>query len=103
MNLVLQERVEFEYRGIKVYMSLDYLEGKVSFTEANGQPKKYNFSQRTREYLGGWWLILEALQEATKFADEKLKEQAELRENIKEKKVIDMMIALSDLDKKAKK
>ena len=101
--LVIQETVEFEYRNVTIYIHLDYKKATASFVEKDGSKKNWKFTDRTREYLGGWWLILEAMQEATKFADEKLKEQADLRDSIKEKKVLDMMIALSDLDKKGKK
>ena len=102
--LILQEIVQFEHRGVILYVRLDYEKGKVSFVEKGGLGKQWLFKDRTREYLGGWWLIFEALQEATKYADTRLKEQAELREQIKEKKVIDMMIALSDIkEKKTKK
>lgn len=103
MNLLIKETILFDYKGIKVTIQLDYKRGTVSFTEQDSKPKNYKFAERTRNYLGGWWLILEALQEATKFADEKLKEQEELREKIKTQKVIDMAIALSDLNKKEKK
>ena len=41
------------------------------------------------------------MQKATEFADGKLKEQEDLRKQIKEKKVLDLAIALSDI--KAKK
>lgn len=94
---MLAERIAYDHKGVTIYMDLDYEKGEVSMVEKNGQPKKYNFSHRTRNYLGGWYLILEALQEATKYADVRLAEQAEAREKIKQKKVIDMAIALSDL------
>lgn len=100
--LVLKETVQFEHRGVVVYINLDYTKGTASFTEKGGQGKQFLFKDRTREYLGGWWLIFEALQKATVFADEKLKEQAELREQLKEKKVLDLMIALADIKVKKK-
>ena len=99
MNLVNKESIVFEHRGIKIPMELDYLKGEVSFTEPNGQPKNWKFRQRTRNYLGGWYLIFQALQEATKFADQKLAEQEEIRKKIKDQEAIDLVIALSDLDK----
>lgn len=103
MNLLIKETILFQHKGIGVTIDLNYKEGTVSFTEQDTKPKSYKFQHRTRNYLGGWYLILEALQEATKFADTKLKEQEELRDKIKTQKVIDMAIALSDLNKKEKK
>lgn len=103
MNLVNKESIVFDYKGIKIPMELDYIKGEVSFTEPNGQPKNWKFRQRGRNYLGGWYLIFQALQEATKFADERLAEQQEIREKLKEEKMINLMIALSDMDKGAKK
>lgn len=102
-ELKLTERIAYDYRGVTIYIDMDYERGLVSFANKDGSKKNYLFQQRTRRYLGGWWLILEALQEATKLADSKLAEQAELREQIKEKKVIDMMIALSDIKQKKAK
>jgi len=103
MNLVNKESIVFDHKGIKIPMELDYVRKLVSFTEENGQPKNWKFRQRTREYLGGWYLIFEALQEATKFADERLAEQEKIREKLKEEKMINLMITLSDLDKGSKK
>lgn len=100
MNLVTKETVLFNYKGVSIYIELNYETGKVSFTEKDGRAKNYKFAECTRNYLGGWWLILEALQEATKFADSKLSEQEEIREKIKTQKVIDMAIALSDVKSK---
>lgn len=98
---MLAERIAYDHKGVTIYMDLDYEKGEVSMVEKNGQPKKYNFSHRTRNYLGGWWLILEALKEATIFADKKLEEQENIRAKIKEKEIIDLAVYLHDLgDKK---
>lgn len=49
-----------------------------------------------QDLLKKWEPLLEH-KDLPKYADEKLKEQADLREQVKEKKVLDLMIALSDV------
>lgn len=102
MNLIIKETVLFDHKGVKITIELDYESGQVSFVERDGKAKNYKFAKRTRNYLGGWYLILEGLQEAAKFADSKLAEQAEIREKIKDKKMLDIAISLMDLDKDKK-
>ena len=38
------------------------------------------------------------MQEATKYSDTRLKEQAKAREDVKEKEMVDLMIGLSELN-----
>lgn len=98
MNVImLAERIAYDHKGITIYIDLDYERGVASFTEKDGRAKNYKFAQRTRKYLGGWYLILEALQEATRYADTRLEEQAKAREQVKEKKMVDLMVALADI------
>lgn len=94
--LQLKETISFEHKGINIYIHLDYERGLASFVEKDGRNKQWLFAERTRDYLGGWYRILEAMQEATKYADTRLKEQAEARANIKEKEMFNMMVALSE-------
>lgn len=97
MNIIqLQERITFNHKGIDVYLNIDYEKETVSFIEKNGQPKKWLFTDRGEEYLGGWYLILEAMQEATKYADTRLKDQAKARQDRKVEKITNIAIALSE-------
>ena len=50
---------------------------------------------RGEEYLGGWYLILEAMQEATKYADTRLKDQAKARQDRKVEKITNIAVALN--------
>ena len=92
----LEETIAYEHKGAVVYLHLDYQIGVVSIIEKDGGDKKFLFKGRTTEYLGGWVLVFEALTEATKYADTRLKEQAAARESLKTSKLIDMMIAIED-------
>lgn len=97
MNIIqLQETITFNHKGIEIYLNLDYEKETVSFIEKNGQPKKWLFTDRGEEYLGGWYLILEAMQEATKYADTRLKDQAKARQDRKVEKITNIAIALSE-------
>ena len=91
----LQETITFNHKGIEIYLNLDYEKETVSFIEKNGQPKKWLFTDRGEEYLGGWYLILEAMQEATKYADTRLKDQAKARQDRKVDKITNIAIALN--------
>ena len=68
----LNETIDFTHKGIIITMRLDYEVGTVSFVNPNGSDKNWKFIDRTKEYLGGWYLIFEAMQEAVKYADERL-------------------------------
>ena len=97
MNIIqLQETITFNHKGIEIYLNLDYEKETVSFIEKNVQPKKWLFTDRGEEYLGGWYLILEAMQEATKYADGRLKDQAKARQDRKVEKITNIAIALSE-------
>lgn len=72
----LYERTMFEHNGILLKVAIDYEKGTVSFLQ-DTKPKKFVFSERGREHLGGWVKILEAMIEATKWADSNLKERGE--------------------------
>lgn len=98
MNLLISERVRFVHRGINVDMALDYDKGTVSFVEKDGQVKKYFFNERTVDYLGGWYIIFDALQKATAFADMKLRQQATLRENAEVEKIANVLMSLQEVD-----
>lgn len=71
----LYERTTFEHNGISLKVAIDYEKGSVSFLDHDNKPKRFLFADRGREHLGGWVKILEAMIEATKWADEKLKER----------------------------
>ena len=92
----LDETIAYEHKGVVVYLHLNYQIGVVSIIEKDGGDKNFIFKGRTKEYLGGWVLVFEALTEATKYADTRLKEQAAARESLKTSKLIDMMIAIED-------
>lgn len=95
---MLNETITYTHRGVTIYMHLDYEAGTVSLVEKDGSEKRWNFTGRTKEYLGGWWLVLEAMQEAVKYADTRLREQEAARENAKTKEMVDLMVALHDVN-----
>jgi len=95
--LQLNETISANFKGVVVYMYLDYEAGTVSFVDEQGKPKEWLFIKRTEDYLGGWVRILGAMQDATKYANTRLREQREARENIKEEKIIDLAMSLYDI------
>lgn len=88
--------------GVIFNIKLDYKKKQVSFLDELGNKNKFQFTDRGREYLGGWVKIFRALEKATIWADEKLKEEEERSEGLKHKKIVDLMIAVSDLERKKK-
>ena len=89
----LQETISFEHKGVFIYLHLDYSEGSVSIVDKAGNDQEFRFTNRTVDYLGGWVLVFEALTEATKYADIRLREQAEAKEEIENQKVLNRMKA----------
>lgn len=69
----------FELKGILVKVKIDYVEGLISFIDAEDEPKKWCFSNRGSEYMNGWVDILEAMIYATKEA----KKLLEIEQNSK--------------------
>lgn len=95
----IKETIKFTHKDISVIVKIDYKNGTVSFVKSDETPYHYIFADRTHEYLGGWVLVLEALQEATKFANERL---LEYEEEVKSEN-IEMMIEMSEAIKKKEK
>lgn len=91
------ELIQFTHRGVKINIKLDYERKTVSFIDNEGKPNLWCFVDRTRQYMGGWHIIMEALQEATKFADKRLKEQEDVRAKKAEDKVFNILTTLSEL------
>lgn len=97
MNVLqLQETISYNHNGVIIYIKLDYEEGVASLVEKDGTPKRWLFTERGRDYLGGWLRIYEAMRAATIYADSRLNDQAEAREAVKEEQLIDLAIAISD-------
>lgn len=97
-KIMQSELIQFTHRGVKINIKLDYERKTVSFTDDidnEGKPNLWCFVDRTREYLGGWHIIMEALQEATKWADTRLKEQEDVRAKKAEDKVFNILSELS--------
>lgn len=59
--------------GISVVVELDFVKKTVSLTEKDGGKKKWEFSQRTPEYLNGWRNILHAMEYAVEQAQLEMK------------------------------
>lgn len=103
-QIIMQsELIQFTHRDVKINIALDYNRKTVSLTKPvsifsnNDDAKAWVFSKRTRQYLGGWYIVLEALQEATKYADTRLKEQEDVRDKLAEEKVFNIVMALSEV------
>ena len=101
--IIQSELIKFTHRGVNINIDLDYNRKTVSLTKPvsifsnNDDAKAWVFSGRTRQYLGGWHIVLEALQEATKYADTRLKEQEDARDKLAEEKAFNIAMALSEV------
>jgi len=88
-------RQAYTHKGVTVVLEIDCEKKTVSLVDRMGdgryENKKWVFAGRTREYLGGWLLILEAMEFAIKEADKFLK-QIEKRD---EEKFVDMLMNLN--------
>lgn len=96
----LSETLLLNYNGVKLRLNLNYETGKASFVKANGEGERFLFKDRTVDYLGGWIEIFRALEKATFLADTKLREQADIRESLKEEEFVSLLIAVSDIGEK---
>ena len=88
--------------GVIFNIKLDYKKKQASFLDENGNKNKFQFTDRGREYPGGLVKIFRALEKATIWADEKLEAEENRSKGVKEKKFIDLMIAVADLDRRKK-
>lgn len=84
--------------GVVINVALDFKKRTATFTDKDSNPCRFVFADRTRDYLGGWVKIFRALEEATKWADERLAEAEKIEAEKKEKKFINIMMAISDLE-----
>ena len=68
---------EYEYRGIKVLVELDKVNGTASLVEKDGSKyknKRWLFAGRTVDYMNGWDAILEAMKLAIGDAKQELED-----------------------------
>jgi len=59
--------------GISIVVELDFVKKTVSLTEKDGSKKKWDFSERTPEYLNGWRNIMRAMEYAVEQAQAEMK------------------------------
>ena len=88
--------------GVIFNIKLDYKKKQASFLDEDGNKNKFQFTDRGREYLGGWIEIFRALEKATLWVDEKLAAEEKRSNDAEDKKFLDLMIAVSDIEGKKK-
>ena len=71
MKDLFVRRVYTSY-GISVTVEIDFVKKTVSLTEKDGSKKKWDFSERTAEYLTGWRNIMRAMEFAVEQAQKEL-------------------------------
>lgn len=99
LNIVKDsETLKVSAQGVVLRVHLDYQRGIVSFVNDQGKPEDFKFAERTVDYLGGWVKIFNAMKEITVFADKLLREQAELRDEAKTEKFINLFTAIKEKD-----
>ena len=88
----------FQHYDVKVGVKINYPKNSVSLVEVadTSLVKKWVFAERGIEYMGGWLQILEAMQEAVKDANKKLKEYQKAKEDF----VTDVLMEATDIVKR---
>lgn len=71
MKDLFVRRVYTSY-GISVVVELDFVKKTVSLVEKDGAKKRWDFSQRTPEYLNGWRNIMRAMEYAVAEAQKEM-------------------------------
>ena len=66
------ERYGITYKGITVWVEIDYIKKNISLVESDGQAKKWLFAKRELKYMDGWQNILDAMVEAIDHAQARL-------------------------------
>ena len=76
------------YKGIEVSVKIDYSLEEVSLMDNRNitSAKSWVFNKRTVEYMNGWLLILEAMDDAIRTAKQKLLDYQKMRESLSDKK-----------------
>ena len=79
---------EYQYAdNIRIYVRTNFKTGKISLVEPRQDgtygPKRFNFSERTIEYMQGWLNILACMKDAITLATADLKEYQEAENDIK--------------------
>ena len=97
-NQPILETYKLNIDGVILYVSLDYRDKQVSFMDERGNPQKFEFTKRGRDYLGGWVRICRALEKATVWADERLAAEEKREDDAKTQKIMNVFVALSDLE-----
>lgn len=85
--------------GISIVVELDFVKKTVSFTEKDGDPKRWTFNQRTPEYMHGWIMIFDAM----KYAAQMAKKEMDLITEKEHEKFVAMYMALDQALKGKKK
>jgi len=85
--------------GITIVVELDFIKKTVSFTEKDGDAKKWVFTERTPEYMHGWVMIFDAM----KYAAQEAKKELDAISEKEHKAFVEMYIALDKALKKGGK
>lgn len=85
--------------GISIVAELDFVKKTVSFTEKDGEAKKWVFTERTPEYMHGWIMIFEAM----KYAAAEAKKEMDAITEKEHKQFVAMYMELDKALQKGKK
>jgi hypothetical protein len=98
MEHKIKETIEFIHNDIKIYIKIDYINNRIDIVEpvnglqsGNFKKKEFCFIGRGVEYMNGWLKILEAIQEAVKFAKKKYEQQLAETSKFKKTKMIEIL------------
>ena len=93
----IKDTYEFIYKGISVYVKVDYLNNLISLVEpwkleqGKFQKKNWIFADRGVEYMQDWLNILEAMAWAIEDAKEKYEANLAEESKFKEDKIVEVL------------
>jgi hypothetical protein len=100
LTTIKKEQFDIDENGVKLRLEINYAKGTVSFLDKDGDYNEFVFANRTRDYLGGWVKIFEALSTATKWADSRLKVEQEAQKNRKLATMSEIFMAINETEEK---
>jgi len=96
-NHKIKETIEFIHNEISIFVKIDYLNNRVDIVEpidhfqTKFKKKEFIFIGRGVEYMQGWRNILEAVSEATKYAQKLYESNLAMESSFKAEKMLDII------------
>jgi len=96
-ELLTIKKYEFS-DGTIINVKIDYPNNRVSIVDKNGSNTNFKFAERGVEFMNGWINILSAMQYAIRAARDELTAWQTAQDEKKAQQIIDIAIALGELE-----